>query len=143
MAGVVVPSYLMEVLVAIGVFAVLFLLERRSHAGVHYGPPATPVPMPPRPPGMPPPAFWPSPAPGPGALAPPPVLPAAPGPPSCVSDQWHMPTQPEIPPEVKARAIAILHSPMKLGDQVDERWAGRVWRFKVETHGANDQIPTP
>lgn len=54
-----------------------------------------------------------------------------------------MPTQPEIPPEVKARAMEILRSPMKLGEQVEERWAGRVWRFQVETHGASAQIPTP
>ena len=124
----------MPLLLALGIVAALIFWEKRAHGGWN---PFEPGLAPARPPGMPPETYWPAAPPGPGSLA------AAPGPATCSSSQWHVPAQQDIPKEVTARAVEILHSPVPLGAQTVERVAGRVWRFQVEIHGANDQNPKP
>jgi len=62
---------------------------------------------------------------------------------ACASSQWRLPAQRDIPSEVTARAVQLLHSSAPLGASFVERTAGRVWRYQVETHGANDQNPKP
>lgn len=106
----------MPFLIALGALAVLVLWERRGHAGRHH----------PHPPGM---------TPGPGTFGPPA--------PACAADQWQLPAQRDIPQEVTDRSVQILHSPAPLGTQLVERVAGRVWRFQVEIHGANELNPNP
>ena len=68
---------------------------------------------------------------------------AAPLRPMCLSNDWLLPAQQDVPSEVTARAVEILHSPAPLGSQTVEYVAGRIWRFQVEIHGANDQNPQP
>jgi hypothetical protein len=135
----------MPLVIAMGIIALVVLWERQGRAGRAHG---APLALPPRPPGMPPPQYWPQPPPGPASLPTPawPTVPAAPGPaplPGCASQQWHLPAQREIPKEVTDRAVEILRSPAVMGSSTIEQVAGRVWRFQVEIHGANDQNPNP
>ena len=59
----------------------------------------------------------------------------------CDSEQWKVPPQQAVPPEVTARAVEILTSPAPLGHEQVEYVAGRMWKFVVEMHGPNDQNP--
>ena len=52
---------------------------------------------------------------------------------------WSLPKS--VPQDVSDRAQEILRSPAVLGDEFVEEWDGNIWLFKVEIHGANDQIP--
>ena len=72
----------------------------------------------------------------------PPQAPAPP-PPGCMSQQWHLPQQREIPAEVTERAKQLLVSSLPLGAQTVEQIGSQVWRFQVETHGANEMNPKP
>jgi hypothetical protein len=120
----------MPFLLAFGFLAVVLMWTKRGHASLgHPLPPA-----PPRPPGMPPEA-WPEPPRGPGSLAV--------GPPTCASNQWQLPDQKDVPQDVTNRSVQILRSPAPMGTQLVERAAGGVWRYQVETHGANEMNPKP
>jgi hypothetical protein len=120
----------MPTLLVLGLLA-LVLWKKKGHGGLqhllHSG----------RPPGMPPERYWPAPPLGPGSLT------APPWPTGCASNDWQLPAQRDIPQEVTDRAVEILRSPAQLGTQIVERVAGRVWRFQVEIHGANELNPNP
>jgi len=80
------------------------------------------------------PPFW-----GPGApQAPSPQVPA---PLTCMNQ--HLPQQREIPQAVTDRAKQLLASALPLGAQTVEQIGNQVWRFQVETHGANELNPQP
>ena len=52
---------------------------------------------------------------------------------------WALPKS--VPQDVSDRAQEILRSPAALGDELVEEWDGDLWKFVVEIHGPNDQIP--
>jgi hypothetical protein len=94
-------------------------------------------------PKLPPlPRFWPS---GPRVPSPqwPQALSAPAPPPGCASQQWYLPQQREIPAEVTERAKQLLASALPLGAQTVEQIGNQMWRFQVETHGANEMNPNP
>jgi hypothetical protein len=52
-----------------------------------------------------------------------------------------MPEYRDIPQEVVERAKQILVSSAPMGQELVERIAGGVWKFRVEIHGANEMNP--
>lgn len=115
-------SYAMELLVVLLGFGVFLLIRRKEAAQA----------------GRPPHGLfdWLSPA---GPARPGVAAPASA--PRCESDQWKVPPQRAVPPEVTARAVQILTSPAPLGHEQVEYVAGRPWKFVVEMHGPNEQNP--
>ena len=112
----------MELLLALGLIAAIVMRQKHGRLGLPQwlSAPAAPPPL------------WPS------------APPAWPAPlPSCASQQWQMPEQRDIPREVTDRAVQILKSSAPMGAQLVEQVAGRIWRFQVEVHGANELNPQP
>jgi len=136
---IVYDSYDMDLLVLLLGFGFFMLMRGRKHdeeqrrrASVPRLPPGVTAPMP-MPPGMPPSV--------PGWVGPAAPAPAPPS--SCATNQWHLPEYRDLPQDVIERAKQILVSTAPMGHELVEHIAGRVWKFKVEVHGANEMNPNP
>jgi hypothetical protein len=59
--------------------------------------------------------------------------------PTCVA--WAVPSY--VPTDVALRATDILATRPDYGETFEETWAGKLYKFIVETHGPNPQNPRP